>query len=103
MVCPGRPRLAVGEVMKIIRPDRAAIMPRIAVLAARKPTEPPQVSALKKYAQDNHGVSINVKVSPQYYLITVPGASLAGKFRVETAHIIEECHLDKRLVIHVGH
>ncbi len=65
--------------------------------------EPPQVAALKKYVQDNHNATITVKIAPKYYLITAPGASLAGTLRLETAQIVEECSLDKRLVIHVGH
>lgn len=64
--------------------------------------EPPQVAALKKYVLTNHGTTISVKSSPKYYLITVPSASLAGRLRVETARITDECRLDKRLVIHVG-
>ena len=65
--------------------------------------EPPQVAALKKYAAEKHGVDIAVKVAPKYYLITVPGSSLANIFRIETMQITEACKLDKRLVIHVGH
>jgi len=65
--------------------------------------EPPQVTALKQYVHKNHGASITVKTAPKHYLITVPGASLAGTLRLETARIIEECSLDKRLVIHIGH
>jgi hypothetical protein len=73
------------------------------MLRSRKPIEPPQIAALKKYAFDAHSVSIEVKSAPKYYLIIVPGSSLAHKFRVETAQIIEICKLDKRLVIHIGH
>ena len=64
--------------------------------------EPPQVAALKKYVQENHDATITVKSAPKYYLITVPGASLAGTLRLETAQIMKDCSLDKRLVIHVG-
>lgn len=73
------------------------------MLQSRQPKEPPQVAALKKYAQHNHNVEIQVKISSKYYLITVPSASLAHIFRIETARITETCNLDKRLVIHIGH
>lgn len=78
-------------------------METLADLLKRKPSsEPPQVSALKKYAKDNYSIDISVRVSPKHYLITVPNASLAQKFRIETTQITEECLLDKRLVIHIG-
>lgn len=73
------------------------------LLKTKKPQEPPQVSALKKYVHDNHRVEITVRVSPKHYLITVPGAGIAQKLRIETAKIVEECELDKRLVIHIGY
>ena len=73
------------------------------MLQSRQPKEPPQVVALKKYAKTHHGVDIAVRVSKKSYLITVPGASLAHIFRVETAKIVESCNLDKRLVIHIGY
>lgn len=69
----------------------------------QRPIEPPQVAALKKYAFDVYEVEIEVKVSANHYLIRVPGASLAQKFRFETAKIIAECNLDKKLVIHIGY
>ena len=73
------------------------------LLQAKKLNEPSQINALKQYAQEKHGVSISVKSAPKYYLMTVPGASLAGKLRIETEDIMKQCNLDKRLVIHIGH
>jgi hypothetical protein len=72
------------------------------LLKNKSSSEPPQVSALKKYAKDNYKIDITVRVSPKHYLITVPNSSLAQKFRIETSQITEECLLDKRLVIHIG-
>lgn len=78
-------------------------METLADILKNKPqSEPPQVLALKKYAKDNYNIDISVRVSPKHYLITVPNASLAQKFRIETATITDECLLDKRLVIHIG-
>jgi hypothetical protein len=66
-------------------------------------SEPPQVGALKKYVRENHNEDISVRVSSRHYLITVPGAALAQKLRIETKTIIEQCELEKRLVIHIGY
>ncbi len=72
------------------------------LLSNRTPSEPPQVPALKKYAKDNFNTEISVRVSPKYYLITVPNAGLASKMRVDSLAITQQCNLDKRLVIHIG-
>ena len=73
------------------------------MLQNKRPTEPPQVAALKKYALDNYATEITVRVSPKHYLITVKQAAIANKLHIETAKISEHCQLDKRLVIHVGY
>lgn len=73
------------------------------LLKTKQPQEPPQVAALKKYVADTHGAKITVRVAPTHYLITVPGSALAHRLRIETAAIIEQCQLDKRLVIHIGY
>jgi hypothetical protein len=73
------------------------------LLKSKAPKEPPQVVALKTYAQSHHGVTITVRVSSDHYLIAVPSAAVAQKMRFETAAITEKCELDKRLVIHIGY
>lgn len=72
------------------------------LLSLRPPSEPPQIAALKAYALDTHGISISVFSSARHYLIRVPSGALAHKFRLETAHIMQTCNLDKPLVIHIG-
>lgn len=73
------------------------------LLKNKAPNEPPQVTALKKYAKNKHNANISVRVSKSHYLITVPSAGLAHKMRIETSQITTECDLDKRLVIHIGY
>lgn len=73
------------------------------ILQNRSNTEPPQVSALKKYAKVMYDIDIKVRISPRNYLIEVPGSSYAHKFRIESAEISRICELDKPLVIHIGY
>jgi hypothetical protein len=73
------------------------------MLKNKRPSEPPQVVALKEYARKNYGIEIQVRTSRTHYLLTVPGAAYAHKFRVDTTAITEACQLDKRLVIHIGY
>lgn len=68
----------------------------------RRPEEPPQVSALKKYMRDKHHVDSKVSLNQSYYRLIVPSAALAGRLRMESPQIITECELDKRLVIQIG-
>lgn len=72
------------------------------ILRSKNTSEPPQVSALKRYVKDNHDTDISVRVSSKAYVITVPNAALAHKMRVETREITHQCKLEKRLVIHIG-
>ena len=72
------------------------------MLKSHRPTEPPQVAALKAYAQSTHGIAISVFSSARSYLIRVPNGAIAHKFRIETADITDICNLDKPLVIHIG-
>lgn len=72
------------------------------LMGSNTPSEPPQLAALIQYAQDTHGVSISVFSSARNYLIRVPNGAIAHKFRLETAHIMDVCNLDKPLVIHIG-
>ncbi len=72
------------------------------ILTDRTPHEPPQVAAIKKFVSDNYGTNVAVIVSPKFYLINAPNASIAHRLRVDTVKMISVCNLDKRLVIHIG-
>lgn len=72
------------------------------LLKGKVPQEPPQIAALKRYAQDTHGLDIPVYATARSYMIKVPNGALAYKFRLETIQITQICNLDKRLVIHIG-
>lgn len=73
------------------------------MLQDKRPSEPPQVRALKEYARKHYGIEIQVRTSRSHYLVTVPGAAYAHKVRVDTLAITEACQLEKRLVIHIGY
>jgi hypothetical protein len=73
------------------------------MLASRKPQEPPQVHALKMFAQEKYAVAVQVVVNKNFYLVKVPSAALAHRFRMDTQEITESCSLNKRLVIHIGY
>jgi len=73
------------------------------LMQAKKPNEPPQLQALKDYASKHHNIVIKCSVSQFGYQLIVPNASLATTRHMETPKIIEECQLDKKLFIRIGH
>ncbi len=72
------------------------------LLNKQSPNEPQQVSELKKYALATYDISLKVRVTSKSYTVLVPNAALAHKFRLDKDKIIEECSLDKALIIHIG-
>ena len=73
------------------------------LLRAKKPQEPPQFQALKKYVLDHHNQDSKVSQSHLGYSLYVPNASLASTLHMEVPKIIAECNLDKKLFIRIGH
>jgi hypothetical protein len=73
------------------------------LLRTKKPSEPPQLQAMKDYVKLHHNQIIKCSVSQFGYSITVPNASLASTLHMETPKIIEACQLDKKLFIRIGH
>lgn len=73
------------------------------LIKAKSPQEPPQVVALKNYVKTHHASDSKVTISHLGYNLTVPSASLASVLHMEVPKIIEECALDKKLFIRIGH
>jgi hypothetical protein len=73
------------------------------LLKSKKPSEPPQLTAMKTYVLENHGQVIKCSMSYSGYTIIAPNASLASTLHMETPKIIESCNLDKKLFIRIGH
>lgn len=73
------------------------------LMKAKKPDEPPQLQAMKDYVQKYHNAVIKCSVSQFGFTLTAPNASLASTLHMETPRIIEECQLDKKLFIRIGH
>jgi hypothetical protein len=73
------------------------------LLQAKKPQEPPQLQALKQYVMTHHNQESKAAQSTLGYSLTVPNASLASTLHMEVPKIIQECNLDKKLFIRIGH
>jgi len=73
------------------------------LMKAKKPNEPPQLQAMKDYVNSKHNEVVKCSVSQFGYTLIVPNASLATTLHMETPKIIQECNLDKKLFIRIGH
>jgi hypothetical protein len=72
------------------------------ILSNKDFDEPPEISSIKKYIQDEFQASASVQVRDKDIIVTVPDAALAGTLRMRSPDIKRRCQLDKRLVFRIG-
>lgn len=64
--------------------------------------EPPEMSSIKKYVQDEFKVAVSVLVREKDIVIGVPNAALANTLRLRGPDIKRRCQTDKRLTFRIG-
>ena len=64
--------------------------------------EPPEMSSIKKYVQDEFHLAVSVMVRERDIVIMVPSAALAATLRLRGPDIKRRCQLDKRLTFRIG-
>ncbi len=64
--------------------------------------EPPEMSSIKKYVQDEFKVAVSVLVRDKDIVIGVPNAALANTLRLRGPDIKRRCQTDKRLTFRIG-
>lgn len=72
------------------------------ILSSKDFDEPPEMSSIKKYVEDEFKVKVGVQVREKDIVVTVPNASLAGTLRMRVPEIRRRCQLDKKLVFRIG-
>jgi hypothetical protein len=72
------------------------------ILSNRDFDEPPEMTAIKKYVQDEFHTPVSVLSREKDIIVTVPSAALAGTLRMRAPEIKRRCQLDKRLVFRIG-
>jgi hypothetical protein len=72
------------------------------ILSNKDFDEPPEISSIKKYVQDEFKVAVGVQVRDKDIIISVPSAALAGTLRLRGPEIKRRCQLDKRLTFRIG-
>ncbi|HSX45780.1 MAG TPA: hypothetical protein VLG27_02115 [Candidatus Saccharimonadia bacterium] len=72
------------------------------ILSHKDFDEPPEMTAIKKYVQDEFQVKVGVMVRERDIVIQVPNAALANTLRLRSPEIKRRCQLDKRLTFRIG-
>ena len=72
------------------------------ILSDKDFDEPPEMSGIKKYVQDEFKVAVSVLVRDKDIVIGVPNAALANTLRLRSPEIKRRCQIDKRLTFRIG-
>lgn len=71
------------------------------ILGGKDFDEPPEMSSIKKYVQDEFQTKVAVQVRERDIVIDVPSASLANALRLRVPDIKRRCQVDKRLTFRI--
>ena len=72
------------------------------ILSNKDFDQPPEMSAIKKYVQDEFGVSVSVLIRDKDIVVSVPNAALINTLRLRGPEIKRRCQLDKRLTFRIA-
>lgn len=72
------------------------------ILGGRDFDEPSEISAIKKFVDDEYNISPNVAKRGDSIVITLPNASMVSALRLRGPEIKRRCQIDKKLVFRIG-
>ncbi|HVV25501.1 MAG TPA: hypothetical protein VHC21_00505 [Candidatus Saccharimonadales bacterium] len=72
------------------------------ILGKKDFDEPPEMTAIKKYVQDEFKTAVGVQVRERDIVVRVPSAALANTLRLRVPDIRRRCQIDKRLTFRIG-
>lgn len=72
------------------------------ILSNKDFDEPPEMTSIKKYVQDEFQAKVSVLVREKDIVIGVPNASMANTLRLRGPDIKRRCQIDKRLTFRIG-
>lgn len=74
----------------------------LSILGNKDFDEPPEITSIKKYVQDEFKTSVGVQVRDKDIVVSVPNASLANTLRLRGPEIKRRCQLDKKLTFRIN-
>ena len=72
------------------------------ILSDKDFDEPPEMSSIKKYVQDEFQTDVSVLVRDKDIVIGASSAALANTLRLRSPEIKRRCQIDKRLTFRIG-
>jgi len=72
------------------------------ILGGRDFDEPSEISAIKKFVQDEYNIKPTVAKSGDSIVITLPNASMVSSVRLRGPEIKRRCQIDKKLIFRIG-
>lgn len=72
------------------------------ILSNKDFDEPPEMTSIKKYVQDEFQTAVSVMVRDKDIVVGVPNAALANTLRLRSQEIKRRCQIDKRLTFRIG-
>lgn len=72
------------------------------ILNDRDFDEPPEISSIKKYVQDQFGIDVGVQPREKDIVVMVPSAALANTLRLRGPEMKRRCQLTKRLTFRIS-
>ena len=72
------------------------------ILNDRDFDEPPEISSIKKYVQDQFGIDVGVQPREKDIVVMVPSAALANTLRLRGPEMKTRCQLTKRLTFRIS-
>lgn len=72
------------------------------ILSNKDFDEPPEMTSIKKYVQDEFKIAVSVLVRDKDIVINVPSAALANTLRLRGPDIKRRCQITKRLTFRIG-
>lgn len=73
------------------------------LLAGKDFDQPPEIGAIKQYVRERYAKEVGVAIRDQDIIVSVPGASLAGKLRFDMPKLKEKLGTDKNIVLRITH
>jgi hypothetical protein len=73
------------------------------LLAGKDFDQPPEIEAIKQFVRERYAKEVGVAIRDRDIVVSVPGASLAGKLRFDLPKLKEAVKTDKKIVLRITH
>ena len=65
--------------------------------------QPPEIAAIKKFIRERYAKEVSVALRDNDIVVSVPGASLAGKLRFDMQELKAAVGTEKKIILRITH